>query len=129
MRNLGSPSVSIASGFTSHLLRYTAVDVGGILRLAQNVPQITMDSSLLTAVNRQCQPIGPNDFESFGLAFAIASGMDLSTVVEFEIEEGHLTTLGFPDSWEYTLWSYNIPFFPAPGSNETACFVLSDGST
>ena len=100
--------------------------MGGTLRVVQNVPQITMDAAVLAAVNRQCQPIDVDDFESFGLAFGVASSMTLSTIAELELDKG-LTDIGLPDSWEHTLWSQDIPFFPAPGSNDTGCFVLTDG--
>lgn len=86
-----------------------------------------MNASLQTLVNRECEPIGDVDFESFGTAFVVSAGLTLSTEIELLIEKGNLPISGIPDNYARSLWSREIPFAPALGLNETSCFVLSSG--
>lgn len=101
------------------------MNIGGALRLIQNVPTVTTTADMKQMVNRECKPLGDGDYESFDLAFAVAAGMGLSTIAELVVEKGGFGH-DFPTLWNDTLWSDNIPFYPALGVNTTTCFVLSD---
>ena len=60
----------------------------------------------MTAVNRQCQPVGPEDFESFSLAFLVGAGLEVETLVTFDLGLAALPEeLGFPSSYEYSFWA------------------------
>lgn len=85
-----------------------------------------MNAALQAGVNRECKPIGADDFESFGTAFVIGSGMTLSTEAELILEKGEFVGHSIPDNWNFQLWGRDIPFTPALGINTTSCFVLSD---
>lgn len=102
------------------------VDVGAALRLVQNIPKVDMKQ---VDVNRDCEPIGENDFESFGTAFIVGSGMTLSAEAELVLEKGEFVGQDIPDSWDVQLWDIEVPFAPALGINKTLCFVLSDNTT
>ncbi|GJE85162.1 hypothetical protein PsYK624_012400 [Phanerochaete sordida] len=97
---------------------------GGALRLVTNMPQVAINASLEAGVNRACNPVGEDDFESFGTAFVVASGMALSTTTEYD--DMGLLSFGFPQSADYMLFEKDIPFTPALGINKTSCFVLAD---
>lgn len=102
------------------------MDADATLRLIQYVPQVNTSAAVVGNVTRNCTSTGPEDFEFFDSAFSVASGLVLSTVAEFDIKLGRLSLQGFPYSWQHTFWSYNIPFYPALGSDSPACFILSD---
>ncbi|GJE85183.1 hypothetical protein PsYK624_012610 [Phanerochaete sordida] len=107
-------------------ISFTILDVGAALRLVQNMPKVGMDAALQTGVNRECKPIGADDFESFGTAFVVGSGLTLSTEAELVLEKGEFVGHSIPDNWDLTLWAKDVPFTPALGINTTACFVLAD---
>lgn len=104
------------------------VDVGASLRIIENMPKASVNAGLQTLVNRECKPIGEDDFESFGTAFVVGSGLTLSTEAELVLETGNFTGNGIPDNWDWSLWSRDLPFAPALGLDETTCFVLSSGA-
>lgn len=85
-----------------------------------------MNADLRTTVNRECNPIGADDFESFGTAFVVGSGLTLSTEAQLVLEKGKFIGHSIPDNWDFSIWSHDIPFAPTLGLNESSCFVLSD---
>lgn len=85
-----------------------------------------VSASLQNSVNRDCASLGPDDFESFGTAFAVTSGLTLSTQAQLVLETGEFVNQSIPDHWDFTLWNHNIPFSPSLSVNETSCFVLAD---
>ena len=107
------------------LLTSFAENFGLALRLIQNVPEVITTAELKTNVNRDCSPIQDTDYESFALAFTVASGLELSTIAELIVEKGSFAK-SFPTLWNHTLWQHSVPFYPALGANVSACFVLSD---
>lgn len=102
------------------------MDVGAALRLSANLPQLDTSATVLTNVNRDCDAVGVNDFESFGGAFLVGAGLELSTVASFILEEGKFETQDIPDHWDLSLWSRDFPLAPTRGVNTSTCFVLSD---
>lgn len=110
-------------------LKHAPDSIGAVARVLQNVPKVTVNADLLTAVNRDCQPIGPDDFESFATAFAVGAGMEIGTVAHFEVDAGHfLDDLGIPTEYDFPFFTLDFPLSPANGVNTTNCFVLSDDS-
>lgn len=103
------------------------MDLGAALRLITNVPKLITAASLRATVNRDCQPIGDNDFESFGIAYELSAGMELSMEAQFVIEKGFFVGDDVPSNYDTTIFNKDIPFAPALGANKTSCFVLSDG--
>ncbi|KIP10303.1 hypothetical protein PHLGIDRAFT_11390 [Phlebiopsis gigantea 11061_1 CR5-6] len=99
-------------------------NIGLALRLIQNVPEVITTAEVKTNVSRNCSPLGNTDYESFALAFTVASGMELSTIAELIFEKGSVGK-NFPTLWNHTLWEHDVPFYPALGVNTSACFVLS----
>lgn len=100
--------------------------MGAALRIIENMPKVGMNAGMRTAVNRDCNPIGVDDFESFGTAFVVGSGMTLSTEAQLVLEKGKFVGNGIPDNWDFSLWSHDVPFTPSLGINASSCFVLSD---
>ena len=106
------------------------MDVGAALRVVQNVPKVSTSAFLRSSVNRECNVIGADDFESFSTAFLVGAGMELSTVASLILEKGSFIGHGIPDNWDFSLWSHDIPLLPTLGANKTACYVLtSDDGT
>ena len=79
------------------------MEVGATLRLIQNVPQVNTSAGIRANVNRNCTPVGPEDFEFFDTAFSVASGLGLSTVAELEFLTGDLIVQGFLTGLSYGL--------------------------
>ncbi|GJE85184.1 hypothetical protein PsYK624_012620 [Phanerochaete sordida] len=124
--NAGELNISASIALSPYAeVSFEILDVGGALRLVTNLPQVGVNASLEAGVNRACNPVGADDFESFGTAFVVASGMSLSATAEYETDMGVIGH-GFPPSANYTLFDKEIPFTPALGLNKTSCFVLAD---
>ena len=79
------------------------------------MPKASVNAGLQPLVNRECKPIGDDDFESFGTAFTVGSGLTLSTEAQLVLEKGNFTGSGIPDNWDWSLWSRDLPFAPALG--------------
>ena len=84
-----------------------------------------MNAALVTSVNRHCEPVGAEDFESFSLAFVVGAGLEVGTVATFDIEAGDLSAdLDFPTSYELPFLTYHFPLYPSNGTDSNGCFVL-----
>lgn len=79
-----------------------------------------------TSVNRQCEDVGPNDFESFETAFLVGAGLELSSTASLILEKGKFIGHDIPDSWDFSLWDHGIPLAPTLGVNTSTCFILTD---
>lgn len=99
------------------------------MRIVTNLPKLDITAALKTPVNRNCSAVGEDDFEYFEDAFSVTSGLELSAVAEWMVEEGVFTSQGIPPSWEGTLFDKDIPLLPAHAANDTSCYVLADGNT
>jgi hypothetical protein len=90
-------------------------------RITERVPQLYVNTSMVSAVNRNCSPIGDNDFESFGTAYVVDAGMDLTTIASINVDLGILSSiLRLPSSWDKTLYTFNNPLM------KQKCSVIAD---
>jgi len=91
-------------------------------RITERVPQLYINASLMSAVNRDCNPIGDNDFESFDTAFVVDVGLNLTTIASIDLNLGHLANVaGFgEDSWEKILYTLNHPLM------NQKCAIIAD---
>lgn len=101
------------------------MDVGAALRLIQNVPKASTSASIRETVNRACQPLGDDDFESFSTAFELGAGLELSMEAQLVLEKGAFVGHSIPDKWDVSLYNHALPFEPALGVNTSSCFILS----
>ncbi|KAJ7081010.1 hypothetical protein C8R44DRAFT_754171 [Mycena epipterygia] len=87
-------------------------------RIGINTPQITADASVVSNVNRDCQPIGPTDLESFSSALTFGAGASLDI---------HVSTDGtiLPDA-NRSLFGHNITFGSIPPPSAPECFIVAD---
>ena len=105
------------------------MDFGAVSRVLQNVPKVTVNADLLTGVNRNCSPIGANDFESFATAFSVGADMELGTVAHFEIDTGELPDdLGFPLAYDFPFFTHDFVLPPSNGTGTPKCLVIVDDS-
>jgi len=125
--NDGVFNISTTVGFAPYAeIQFTILDIGASLRLVQSAPQASTNALLQTSVNRDCQSLGPNDFESFSSAFSVGAGLSLGLEAQLILEEGEFVGQSIPDNWNISLYNVDLAFAPALGLNNTACFVLSD---
>ncbi|KAJ7495616.1 hypothetical protein FB451DRAFT_1550948 [Mycena latifolia] len=91
-------------------------EISASARIAINTPQISAASSMHTNVNRECEPIGPTDFESFRAALTFGAGARLDI---------HTSTNGslFPDASD-ALFGANLTFEAVPPPSAPACFIV-----
>jgi hypothetical protein len=75
-------------------------------------------ASVLSNVNRLCQPTGPTDFESFSAALTFGAGASLDI---------HVSTNGslLPDTND-SLFAHNVTFGSIPSPGSPGCFVVAD---
>jgi hypothetical protein len=75
-------------------------------------------ASVLSNVNRLCQPTGPTDFESFSAALTFGAGASLDI---------HASTNGslLPDTND-SLFAHNVTFGSIPPPGSPGCFVVAD---
>jgi len=83
-----------------------------------NTPQMAAQASVLSNVNRQCQPIGPTDFESFTSALTFGAGASIDI---------HASTNGtlVPDTSD-ALFTHNVTFGAVPPPGAPGCFIVAD---
>uniref|UniRef100_A0A8H7XMU7 Gpi anchored protein n=1 Tax=Psilocybe cubensis TaxID=181762 RepID=A0A8H7XMU7_PSICU len=96
------------------------------VRISQEGPAIVFASNMTAAVNRQCEPVGSNDFESFGTAYQVTGDLKFATHV------GIVGTLAndLPDCND-VFEHGDIQLFNHTGSSgDKPCFVVvDDGNT
>lgn len=106
------------------------VGVGSAARVVSTAPKLNLNAALVENVDRQCNPAGPDSFETFSVAFQVGAGMELETFAHFEVDTGVFpASSGFPNFVDFPLTDVDLPLLPADGSNKTDCFVLVDDST
>lgn len=92
------------------------------VRISQNAPAVVLASTLTTSVNRQCEPIGANDFESFGTAYQISADLQFGTHIGLV---GNLADV-LPD-WDQVFQHGDFPLLNHTGSSANkTCFVIVD---
>ncbi|KAJ7138828.1 hypothetical protein C8R46DRAFT_1320864 [Mycena filopes] len=87
-------------------------------RIGLNTPEVTANATLLTNVNRDCQPVGPTDFESFTSALTFGAGASLSI-------QGETKGLFVPDV-DIPLFTQNVSFGSIPAPSAPGCFIVAD---
>ncbi|KAJ7764045.1 hypothetical protein DFH07DRAFT_770695 [Mycena maculata] len=91
---------------------------GSSVRLYLNTPHISGTATFATSVNRECQPLGPNDFESFADALTFGAGLNISL-------EGNSSGKDIPDRDQIFL-TKGFPFGDLPTLSDPLCMVVVD---
>ncbi|THG95641.1 hypothetical protein EW026_g6051 [Hermanssonia centrifuga] len=109
---------------------FTILEVGATARITLDLPEVDVNASLhTTTVNRECNPIGDNDFESFKDAFTVGAGLELDIMASFVVDMGEFIGSDIPNTWNDTFFHHEFPLLPSKGANDTGCFVLNDDPT
>ena len=110
----------------------TLVNTGFAARLLQQIPKYTLDAAIVKEVNRDCQPIGPDDFESFSTAFTVGAELEINTGVHFGFEgfvlPDVLAELGFPVAYDALFFKQDFPVPPSNSTGSPQCIIISDDS-
>ncbi|KAJ7702770.1 hypothetical protein B0H17DRAFT_1327150 [Mycena rosella] len=93
-------------------------EISASARIGVNTPQISAAGSVHTNVDRECQPAGPEGFESFSSALTFGAGASLDI---------HVSTDGslLPDTLS-SLFAHNVTFGAIPPPDAPACFIVAD---
>ncbi|KAJ6626345.1 hypothetical protein B0H10DRAFT_1941905 [Mycena sp. CBHHK59/15] len=91
---------------------------GSSARLYLNTPHIGGTATIATSVNRDCLPLGPNDFESFTNALAFGAGLNISL-------EGNSSGDHFPNGDKIFL-NKGFPFSNLPTMDKPKCMIFAD---
>ncbi|KAF8125554.1 hypothetical protein K438DRAFT_1008931 [Mycena galopus ATCC 62051] len=120
--NSGSFSASAELSLSPFLeLDITLLDVNVLTaRVDINTPQIAANASVVANVNRQCQPIGPNDFESFTAALTFGA----SAAIDIEVSTSGKLVPDLDDQ----IFTDNITLGSLPPANAPECFIIADSS-
>ncbi|KDQ59203.1 hypothetical protein JAAARDRAFT_46734 [Jaapia argillacea MUCL 33604] len=113
-------STAALSPFIGVLL--TAGSDSATARITSNVPTVYFDSAVVEQVNRECNPIGDDDFESFDVAFSLGAGMNLSTVASLTLDAGFES---LPHDWNTTFWEHWLPFLPDLDQGVQKCYIIA----
>ncbi|KAJ7635161.1 hypothetical protein FB45DRAFT_481771 [Roridomyces roridus] len=115
---LNSGSFSITAGVS--LSPFIAATIGNSpapsVRLYLNTPYLSGTAAVALDVNRECQPLGPDDFESFASALTLGAGIDISL-------EGTTSGSHLPDD-DKTFFSKGFPFGNLPTLDKPKCMVF-----
>jgi hypothetical protein len=91
---------------------------GSSARLYLNTPHINGVATIAANVNRDCQPLGPDDFEFFADALTFGAGLNISL-------EGNSSGDHFPDG-NIVFLTKGFPLGPLPTIDEPKCMVFAD---
>jgi hypothetical protein len=94
---------------------------GSSARLYLNTPHIGGTATIATSVNRDCLPLGPNDFETFKDALTFGAGLNIS--VEGNCSGSHFA-LG-----DKIFLTKGFPFGDLPTLDKPKCMVFAADST
>ncbi|KAJ7843292.1 hypothetical protein B0H13DRAFT_2676389 [Mycena leptocephala] len=98
---LNNGSFSVTAGISlSPFLEATiafGLGTGSSARLYLNTPHIGGTATIATSVNRDCLPLGPNDFETFKDALTFGAGLNISIFLTKGFPFGDLPTLDKPN--------------------------------
>ncbi|KDQ59202.1 hypothetical protein JAAARDRAFT_715689 [Jaapia argillacea MUCL 33604] len=97
---------------------------GATARITPNIPLIHFGSAVVAQVNRECNPIGDDDFESFDVAFSLEASMNLTTVASFTLGSSSFRSIPSED-WEHTFWEDPLPFIPELDQGVHKCFIIA----
>ncbi|KAF8167044.1 hypothetical protein K438DRAFT_2024955 [Mycena galopus ATCC 62051] len=94
---------------------------GSTARLYLDTPHMSGVATIAANVNRECQTLGPDDFESFADAVTFGAGLNISL-------EGNSSGALFPND-DKVLLTLGLPFGDLPTIDDPACMVFAeDGS-
>jgi hypothetical protein len=94
------------------------IRLGSSARLYLNTSHISSTATLATQVNRECQPVGPDDYESFAAALTFGAGLNISL-------EGNVSGNHLPEA-DVIFLSKGLPFGPLPTFDDPKCMVITD---
>ncbi|KAF7333338.1 hypothetical protein MVEN_02349100 [Mycena venus] len=122
---LNSGSFSVTAGISlSPFLDVTVafgLSAGSSARLYLNTPHVSGTATIASSVNRECQPLGPNDFESFADALTFGAGLNISL-------EGNSSGALFPNDDKIILNKF-LPFGDFPTPDKPECMVFAADNT
>ncbi|KAJ7920457.1 hypothetical protein B0H13DRAFT_1986996 [Mycena leptocephala] len=118
--NSGSFSVDAGVSLSPFLQAEIAfgTGTGSSARLYLNTPHINGVATIAANVNRDCQPLGPDDFEFFADALTFGAGLNISL-------EGNSSGDHFPDG-NIVFLTKGFPLGPLPTIDEPKCMVFTD---
>ncbi|KAF8968596.1 hypothetical protein BDZ97DRAFT_1755254 [Flammula alnicola] len=131
---LNSGQLNMTMGATLAPFIELSATVGGQFgaqaRLTLNVPHIDVVSTVSSQVNRECNPIGDNDFESFGTAYLVTADMNLEAIATFNADLGvvmlaETKTLPYND----TLFQKQVPLLNGTTNSDPTskqCYVVAN---
>ncbi|KAJ6453977.1 hypothetical protein C8R45DRAFT_1038562 [Mycena sanguinolenta] len=94
---------------------------GSSARLYLDTPRISGTATLAASVNRDCQPLAPDDFESFADALTFGAGVNISL-------EANSSGALFPNI-DKVLLTKGFQFGTLPTIDDPKCMVFADDST
>ncbi|KAJ6526819.1 hypothetical protein B0H19DRAFT_1197094 [Mycena capillaripes] len=119
---LNSGSFSLTAGISlSPFLDATVAfgtGAGSSVRLYLNTPHVSGTATAAVNVNRECQPLGDDDFESFAAALSFGAGLNISL-------EGNSSGHYFPNADKIFL-TKGLPFGILPTLDDPKCMVFVD---
>ncbi|KAF7360944.1 hypothetical protein MSAN_01124500 [Mycena sanguinolenta] len=122
---LNSGSFSVTAGISLSPFIDATIQVGSgngsSARLYLDTPHISGTATLAANVNRECQSLGPDDFESFADAFTFGAGVNISL-------EANSSGALFPN-FDKVLLTKGFPFGTLPTVDDPKCMVFADDST
>jgi len=122
---LNNGSFSVTAGISlSPFLEATiafGLGTGSSARLYLNTPHIGGTATIATSVNRDCLPLGPNDFETFKDALTFGAGLNIS--VEGNCSGPHFA-LG-----DKIFLTKGFPFGDLPTLDKPKCMVFAADNT
>ncbi|KAF9567099.1 hypothetical protein CPC08DRAFT_746962 [Agrocybe pediades] len=93
-------------------------------RISQDAPSIVFVANVSTNVNRDCQPAGDNDFETFATAYELSADMTFATHIGIV---GDLADMLPPWDEDFPHGDFQI-FNTSGGKGSSTCFVIVDDS-
>ncbi|KAF4618882.1 hypothetical protein D9613_010083 [Agrocybe pediades] len=93
-------------------------------RISQDAPSIVFAANVSTNVNRDCQPAGDNDFETFAAAYELSADMTFATHIGIV---GDLADMLPPWDEDFPHGDFQI-FNTSGGKGSSTCFVIVDDS-
>lgn len=93
-------------------------------RISQNAPSIVFAANITKNVNRNCEPVGDNDFESFPTAYQLSADMTFATHVGLVGDIADVLP-----QWDEEFSHGDFQFFNHTSGQGSSCFVVVDDSS
>ncbi|KAJ7582951.1 hypothetical protein C8J56DRAFT_1055972 [Mycena floridula] len=122
--NSGQFNVSFQVALSPYLqLGITVGEDVASVRVYVDSPKLSMQAQIVEPSNRNCQKVGPDDFETFSTAFNFQSGLTVGSDAGFALISGDIDRLGDQTK---PLFSKDLPF-PGDLALTKCVVVVSDG--